>query len=354
MRRAPPTAAFAVAAGGDVAALLARLPTRAGARRARVDQDRDAGGRSRGEGLTAGERTHLRALVGAGLARIEHRMIASPGARGPRVRCSSGAPVVELNPEQAHAVDALVAALPRGFTTVLLHGVTGWGKTEVYLRLIAAARARGQGRAGAGARDRAHAAARGAVPRPLRRRRRGAAQRPRRPASGSTAWRRLRGGEVGIALGARSAVFAPVRDLGVVVVDEEHDGVVQAGGGRPLPRARPGGRARAAGRARVVRARLGHAVAREPAQRAPRAVRAARAARARDAAAAARRWRSSICARTRPARTGCSRRRSPRRSRRRSPPASRRSCSSTAAASRRSCSAAPAATSCAARTARCR
>ena len=37
------------------------------------------------------------------------------------------------------------------------------------------------------------------------------------------AWRRLRQGEVGIALGARSAVFAPVRALGVLVVDEEHD-----------------------------------------------------------------------------------------------------------------------------------
>jgi primosomal protein N' (replication factor Y) len=37
------------------------------------------------------------------------------------------------------------------------------------------------------------------------------------------AWRRLRAGEVGIALGARSAVFAPVRELAVVVVDEEHD-----------------------------------------------------------------------------------------------------------------------------------
>src|SRR5205814_10442801 len=37
------------------------------------------------------------------------------------------------------------------------------------------------------------------------------------------AWRRLRAGEVGIALGARSAVFAPVRARGVVVVDEEHD-----------------------------------------------------------------------------------------------------------------------------------
>jgi len=43
------------------------------------------------------------------------------------------------------------------------------------------------------------------------------------PGERLAAWRRLRAGEVGIALGARSAVFAPVRALGVVVVDEEHD-----------------------------------------------------------------------------------------------------------------------------------
>jgi primosomal protein N' (replication factor Y) (superfamily II helicase) len=44
------------------------------------------------------------------------------------------------------------------------------------------------------------------------------------PGERRAAWRRLRAGEVGIALGARSAVFAPIRSLGVVVVDEEHDG----------------------------------------------------------------------------------------------------------------------------------
>src|SRR5204863_5884360 len=38
------------------------------------------------------------------------------------------------------------------------------------------------------------------------------------------AWRRLKNGQVGIVLGARSAVFAPIGKLGVVVVDEEHDG----------------------------------------------------------------------------------------------------------------------------------
>jgi primosomal protein N' (replication factor Y) len=44
------------------------------------------------------------------------------------------------------------------------------------------------------------------------------------PADRPAAWRRLRSGEVGIAVGARSAVFAPVHALAVVVVDEEHDG----------------------------------------------------------------------------------------------------------------------------------
>ena len=44
------------------------------------------------------------------------------------------------------------------------------------------------------------------------------------PADRLAAWRRLRSGEVGIAVGARSAVFAPVHALAVVVVDEEHDG----------------------------------------------------------------------------------------------------------------------------------
>jgi primosomal protein N' (replication factor Y) len=105
----------------------------------------------------------------------------------------------------------------------LLHGITGSGKTEVYLRAIAEVTSRGQAAVvlvpeisltpQLGARFRARFGDRVAVLH-----------------SGLTArerydeWHRLRCGEADIALGARSAVFAPLsRPLGIVVVDEEHD-----------------------------------------------------------------------------------------------------------------------------------
>jgi primosomal protein N' (replication factor Y) len=128
-----------------------------------------------------------------------------------------------LNTHQAAAYAALRAALGKGYATFVLQGITGSGKTEVYLRLIAEARRRGRGALvlvpeialtpQLAARFRARfgddvAVLHSALP----------------PGERTAAWRRLRRGEVGIALGARSGVFAPVRDLAIVVVDEEHDG----------------------------------------------------------------------------------------------------------------------------------
>ena len=164
--------------------------------------------------LAPRERVLVRALSTAGLARLETR--ADPGAGGPLETPP------ELNPHQAEALAALQAALDDGFSAFVLQGVTGSGKTEVYLRLIAEARRRGRGALvlvpeialtpQLASRFRARfgddvAVLHSALP----------------PAQRRAAWRRLRAGEVGIALGARSAVFAPVQALGVVVVDEEHD-----------------------------------------------------------------------------------------------------------------------------------
>ena len=107
--------------------------------------------------------------------------------------------------------------------TFMLHGVTGAGKTEVYLRTIATARELG----------------RGAIlmvpeialtPQLVGRFRARFGDAIAVLHSGLTdverdkAWRSLRRGGTTLAIGARSALFAPVENLGVIVVDEEHDG----------------------------------------------------------------------------------------------------------------------------------
>ena len=124
-----------------------------------------------------------------------------------------------LNAEQSAALDLIVRSPAR---PVLLHGVTGSGKTEVYLQAIAAELAAGRG-------------AIVMVPEISL-----TPQTVHRFASrfgGLTAvlhsalsdgerydeWHRIRSGEARVVVGPRSAVFAPVRNLGLIVVDEEHD-----------------------------------------------------------------------------------------------------------------------------------
>lgn len=138
------------------------------------------------------------------------------GARGARPR---------LLPEQEAAVAATLAALdgeagaPR---EQLLHGVTGSGKTEVYLAAVEAALDRGRGAIvlvpeiglapQAVARFRARLGDRFAV-----------LHSALSDGERYDEWRRLRSGEASVCVGPRSAVFAPVRNLGLIVVDEEHD-----------------------------------------------------------------------------------------------------------------------------------
>jgi primosomal protein N' (replication factor Y) (superfamily II helicase) len=129
----------------------------------------------------------------------------------------------EATAAQSAAIDALSEAVRAGrAATYLLHGVTGSGKTEVYLRAIAAARGAGKGSImlvpeialtpQLVARFRARFGDDLAV-----------LHSALTPRERHAMWRRLRSGEVDVAIGARSALFAPVRSLGLVVVDEEHD-----------------------------------------------------------------------------------------------------------------------------------
>ena len=126
-----------------------------------------------------------------------------------------------LLPEQGAAVEAVAAAIGQ-FGAFVLHGITGSGKTEVYLRLIERVLA-------AGRRALVLVPEIGLTPQLLGRFR----ERFNAPMavlhSGLTdqerlqAWRDGLSGRARIVLGTRSAVFAPVPDLGLIVVDEEHD-----------------------------------------------------------------------------------------------------------------------------------
>jgi primosomal protein N' (replication factor Y) (superfamily II helicase) len=133
-------------------------------------------------------------------------------------------PPPTLNPAQLAAFTAIQGAVEsRQFTTFLLHGVTGSGKTEVYLRAIDSALVLGRNalllvpeialtpavaaqffhRFG----DRVailHSAF--------------------HDVERAEQWRRIRNGGARVVVGTRSGVFAPVQNLGLLIVDEEHDG----------------------------------------------------------------------------------------------------------------------------------
>jgi primosomal protein N' (replication factor Y) len=129
----------------------------------------------------------------------------------------------ELSEDQRAALEPLIAALAeRRAEHRLLHGVTGSGKTEIYLR--AAATALEQGR-GAIVLVPEIALTPQIVGRFIERFGDTVAVLHSRltPAQRYAEWRRLREGEARVCVGPRSAVFAPIGDLGLIVVDEEHD-----------------------------------------------------------------------------------------------------------------------------------
>ena len=166
----------------------------------------------------------LRALVKKGAVVVyEGETRRKPMALRDDTRTADPAPM----PEQAAAVERLTAALETGGGRFLLHGVTGSGKTEVYIQLIRRALELGRtaivlvpeialtpqmvawlhGRFGGDA-----AVLHSAL---------SAGER-------FDEWRRIRSGEARVVIGARSAIFAPLENIGVIVVDEEHETTYQS------------------------------------------------------------------------------------------------------------------------------
>lgn len=128
---------------------------------------------------------------------------------------------VTLTDEQSLAI-AKIESTP-GFCGFLLHGVTGSGKTEVYLRIMKNVREQGKGALMVlpeiALTPQFCAIFRAVFGDDVAVLHSGLSEAER-----FDAWSRLQSGQVHIALGARSALFAPVQNIGLIVIDEEHDG----------------------------------------------------------------------------------------------------------------------------------
>ena len=142
--------------------------------------------------------------------------------------CVEPGPPIVLNEEQQAALEQLLALTETGRASgALLHGVTGSGKTQVYLRLVQEILSRGK-------------TAMVLVPEIVL-----TPQMMEKFSSyfgGEAAmlhsglrmterydqWKRIRRGEVRVVLGTRSAIFAPLKNLGVIILDEEQEGSYQS------------------------------------------------------------------------------------------------------------------------------
>jgi primosomal protein N' (replication factor Y) len=163
----------------------------------------------------------LKRLAGAGLVSFTRRQV----DRDPFGHASVDArrEAVELTSEQTQALGQLRAMTRSGrFAAALLHGVTGSGKTELYLRLAQEVAASGRGVVllvpEIALTPAVSAAFRGLFGERVAIQHSGLSDGERHDQ-----WHRIRRGDVDVVVGTRSAVFAPVRQLGLIVVDEEHD-----------------------------------------------------------------------------------------------------------------------------------
>jgi len=200
----------------DVAALAKRAPRQAELLETLID----AGG----DGLDADTLTEtlpnwrrcVKGLIDNGFVTLSERALQDRPPPGTGMATRG----LVLNDPQQQAVDRIVAA--DGFAAFLLDGVTGSGKTEVYLELIRRALAANQ-------QVLVLVPEIGLTPQLISRFRTRLGFEPALVHSGLTdterlaAWRRARSGAAPLVVGTRSAVFTPLETLGLVIVDEEHD-----------------------------------------------------------------------------------------------------------------------------------
>ena len=161
----------------------------------------------------------LRQLEEAGLIELrQEEVLRRPGGDAP-VQPTADPP---LTPSQQEVLGIMLPELAQGRGRFLLHGVTGSGKTEVFIRLV-----RKTMEAGKSAMILVPEIALTPQMVDWFRRRFGAeaAVLHSRLSAGERfdEWRRIRRGDARVIIGARSAVFAPAGDLGLIVVDEEHE-----------------------------------------------------------------------------------------------------------------------------------
>lgn len=162
----------------------------------------------------------LAGLASKGLVEVDDVEVRRAPAR---VELGLARTVRSLTPHQEAAVRAVTGALDgRGPSTILIHGVTGSGKTEVYLRAIGEAVSRGKQAI-------VLVPEISLTPQTVERFAERFGDRIAVFHSGLSLgerydeWRRVRAGAVDVAIGARSAVFAPFERLGLIVIDEEQE-----------------------------------------------------------------------------------------------------------------------------------
>jgi primosomal protein N' (replication factor Y) len=162
----------------------------------------------------AGLTDALKTLARRGWLESVERPEAAPAA-------GEGRPGPALTADQSRAVEAIGGALG-GFSAWLLHGVTGSGKTEVYLRLIARVLDSGRGALvlvpEIALTPQLVARFRERLPVPVV-----ALHSSLADGARAAAWRAAAAGRAPVVIGTRSAIFTPMPAPGLIVVDEEHD-----------------------------------------------------------------------------------------------------------------------------------